>query len=154
MSKQEWFDILQQKYGAAYETRIGTRHGMKCFEIVNPNWEENIYVVEENESELTFHFSYQHAHFRNGLDPLMAYIDGFLREKLVAIEFFKGEERHFGGSMRFEDIDPEHPILLVKQCGYKTDQEVERFRQRFKQESWHCRIRCWNPRKNMDLNLP
>lgn len=134
------------------QTEMWVRKGVLTFVIVNPHWDENI-TVESLHNELTFYFSYQHAHFDRDLEGLLAYIDGFLNEDHVVIEFFREEERLFGGARPLADLDRSSGNAVLASA-FKDDPDMlQKIRDTFRGQKLRCEIRGWNDRVNKDMDF-
>jgi len=94
------FKNLVERY-SNYETKIEIDEE-DTFVIINPYWEENI-EVKHRDDGFIFFFSYHHAHFEFGVDikenftDLVAYINDFLGEKLIAYKISENEKYIRGG---------------------------------------------------------
>jgi len=72
-----------------YETRVESIYDRDNFVIVNPFWNENIRVSDED--GIIIYFSHQHGHFDycddmdENIDCLIEYINFFLYEKQLII---------------------------------------------------------------------
>jgi len=116
---------LLQKY-SLYQTRVTSDGDTFSFVILNPNQNSDIVVDNTSgfENELTFYFSYQHAHFGENINALMEYIDLFLTDTSAAIEFFQNGERSFGGDISLHGIDLLSIDYISRKFGYKPSNLV------------------------------
>lgn len=87
-----------------YNTRILSKGRKKEFYIINPNKAENI-IITLRHNKLTFYFSYQHAHFDRDVNELIRYINLFLSDSYVALEFFDGDRHLFGGGVSIKEVN-------------------------------------------------
>ena len=121
------------------------------FEIKNPHWEENIKVVDDG--EITVYFASQHAHMeqmeKNNIDGLTEYINDFLHEKKVVIEFFVGYSNILGGERYLSDIDISMGESILK--GFSDDDAS--YSESLKGCDCHCEIRGWNNIHNKDIKF-
>jgi len=140
-----------------YRTRIESIDGRDYFVIVNPSWDENIRVSEED--GIVFFFSNQHAHFDycddidENIDCLIEYINAFLHEKQVSIEFFQGDTDLFGGSRRLDDLDMSSGKSLLRNF---TDDNKSLYKIIYKQLkglNCRCSIRAWDSTYNKDIDF-
>ncbi|MCL2153658.1 MAG: hypothetical protein FWH57_12015 [Oscillospiraceae bacterium] len=140
-----------------HETRIETIEGIEYFVIVNPFWEEDIRVLDQN--GIIFRFSYQHAHFDccedidEDIDELIEYIDEFIEKERVALDFFQGKTDLFGGSRKREEIDTSSGIALLKSFFKENDTFYELFYKRMQGAECRCSIRGWNNAHNEDIDF-
>lgn len=112
-------EMLIQKY-IYYQTRVSVDGNYFEFVILNPNHKNNIVINNSSgyENELTFYFSYHHAHFGTDFDALIAYIDSFLTESKGALQFFRNGERAFGRDVLLIGADLLSVDPLLKHFGY------------------------------------
>ena len=144
---------LTERY-SKFETKTETINGIDYFVIVNPHWEENIRVSDED--GIIFFFSTQHAHFDycgsddENIDYLVEYIDDFIDGRQVAIEFFEGDNAIFGGSRYLGDINTLSAEEVYK-CFVGGDQPLDDVL--CKQPKSRCSIRGWDAIHNKDIDF-
>jgi hypothetical protein len=146
----DFFDKLSAVYNK-YNTQISLQNDIPQFEIINPHKQENI-IVTSCDDELTFYFSYQHAHFQNDIKELISYIDCFLSDEYVALEFFDGENNLFGGGVSLQDID----IFSVNELAARFGYNLETFDYIINQSK--CRVIsykacCWSGLYDADVTI-
>ena len=151
------FVRLAEVYGE-YQTRIESIDGIDYFVIINPFWDENIKISEED--GIIFFFSYQHAHFDyygadidKNIDCLIEYINDFLDEQLVVVEFFQEDAAVFGGSRYLNDIDVSSGESMLKSFAGDNITLYEHFREQLKGSNCRCLIRGWNNVCNKDIEF-
>lgn len=135
------FDKLSVVY-KKYNTRISLQNEILQFEIINPHKQENI-TVTNCDDELIFYFSYQHAHFRNEIDELISYINCFLSDEYVALEFFDGDKDLFGGGVSLQDVDVFSVNEIVAHFNYNL-KSLDYYMNRSKRKIISYKIRCWS----------
>ncbi len=152
----ELFSKLTEVY-KSYNTKIEKINGFDCFVIINPFGGDNIQVFDDD--GILFSFSYQHAHFDYGEDKdenmeyLMDYVNDFLDEKQVVIEFFQGDINLFGGSRYIEDIDSSSGESLLRSFSGDDNSLYEALYKQVKGVSCSCSIRGWNDKDNKDIEF-
>ena len=153
----ELFTKLTEAY-KDYETRTELENGVNYFVIVNPFGGENIQISDED--GIIFFFSCQHAHFDfyddidDNIDCLIEYINSFLHEKQVAIEFFQGDINLFGGSRCLDDLDMSSGETLLKSfAGDDFSSLHEHFYKQMKDQNCRCSIRGWDSTCNKDIDF-
>ncbi len=112
--------------------------------IVNPNYDENI-TVYDDEYEYIVCFSFQHCHFDDE-DDIIEWIHSIIFNNTLAIEFFKNEQRCFGG-----EID-------AKELQYLTYEKLERFTgyygtAKLLDVADSFKIRGWDNKNNLDCTI-
>jgi len=144
-------DKLKSIY-TKYEFKISNINNTNIFEIINPFKNGNISVYLD-EDDLTFYFSSQHCHFHNDFDGLVEYIDGFLSEKYVAIEFYISGKDSCGGSLDITEVDFSSPISIAK-CFFKTNEITQNwFIEQFKNDKYQYKIRSWSGSKDLNADI-
>ena len=140
-----------------YETKIESKNDGNYFVIVNPFWDENIQISDED--GIIFFFSFQHAHFDycdnidDNIDCLIEYINAFLEEDRVAIEFLRGSTNLFGGDRSQDDIDITSGESLLKSFAGDDAELYESFCDQVKGSRCRCSIRGWNSAANKDIDF-
>jgi len=151
----ELFEKLKEVY-KEYEMRIEYSNDTNHFVIINPYWEENIRI--SNEDGIIFLFSFQHAHFDycdnidENIDDLIEYINTFLDGKQVVIEFLQGDINLFGGGRYLDGIDMSSGELLLK--SFTGDNSL--YGIIYEQiKGLHCRsaVRGWNSVSNKAIDF-
>lgn len=152
----ELFDRLTDTY-TGYETRIESGNGKECFLIVNPFWDANISVSYED--GIIFRFCFQHAHFDGcddmdkNIDSLVEYINTFLNDKQVAVEFFQGERNLFGGSRYLDDINISSGESMLRSFAGDNASLYDELHQHVKGLNCRCSIRGWSRAINKDIDF-
>lgn len=134
--------MLENRY-SNFDIIKETKEEYESIEIINPFQDENISVdfINSNDyKELTFYFSYQHAHFGEDIDGLIDYIDLFLADDLAAIEFFDGERNCFGGAILLNQVNPLSASNLASQFGQSINYLL----------GLNYKIRTWSGKKDFD----
>jgi len=141
-----------------YEIWLESEVGIDYIVIVNPFGGENIRISDED--GIIFFFSYHHAHFDYGvdiddnIDCLVDYINSFLYERHVAIEFFHGDTNLFGGSRSLDDIDASSGETLLKSfTGDNFSSLQKHFYEQLRGINCHCSIRGWDIAYNKDIDF-
>lgn len=137
----EYFDKLSAVYNK-YNIRISLQNDIPQFEVINPHKPENI-IVTDCDDELTFHFSYQHAHFQNDINELISYIDRFLSDEYVALEFFDEEKDMFGGGVSLQEVDIFSANEIAARFGYNLE-IIDYYINRSKSKVISYKARCWS----------
>lgn len=91
-------------YFSAYAVRFSEDESI--LEIINPFDNENIkieYVPEDEWTPYILYFSFQHWHL-NDEENIIEIIRDIIDGKLLSIEFFKGDQRCFGGDVEAQDL--------------------------------------------------
>jgi hypothetical protein len=146
------FTKLKQVF-CDYDTCVATNNNVQTFEIVNPNWEENIRVVTE-ENGFIFFFAYQHAHFDyDDVDNLISYVRDYLSEQRVSIEFFCEDDALFGGDSYLNNIDFSSGESLLRSFTGENDDLYMHIIEGFIGRNCCCKIRCWNDKNNQDIEF-
>lgn len=152
----ELFNKLAETY-ASYETKIESVNGTDNFIIINPFWDENIRVSFED--GIIFFFSFQHAHFDYcddldaNIDCLVEYINAFLSEKQVAVEFFQETTNLFGGSRCLDEMNLSSGKALLQSFAGDNTTLYETLYKQVKGMDCHCAIRGWNSASNKDIEI-
>ncbi|MDD2477166.1 MAG: hypothetical protein PHI32_14815 [Dysgonamonadaceae bacterium] len=143
----DFFKKLSSVY-KKYNTKISLKDGIKEFEIINPNKDGSITVLLSDD-ELTFYFSYQHTHFHNDIDKLIEYINLFLSDSYVALEFFDGDRRLFGGGVSLQDVNIFSADEIAKRFGYNED-SFNWYIENLKSKNLSFKVRSWSGLKDVD----
>ncbi|MBR5515589.1 MAG: hypothetical protein IKU52_05250, partial [Clostridia bacterium] len=112
--------------------------------VVNPNYNENITVYDDG-FEFTVCFSFQHCHFEDEND-IIEWIRKITSGSTFAIEFFKNEQRRFGGEINAEELQDLSYKKLEQFTGYYGLTKLLDVADSFK-------IRGWDSRNNFDCTL-
>lgn len=137
----DYFNKLSDTY-RKYNTRISLQNDIPQFEIINPHKPENI-IVTNCDDELTFYFSYQHAHFQHDINELISYINCFLSDEYVALEFFDEEKDMFGGGVSLQDVDIFSANEIAARFGYNLN-TLNNYINRSKIKAISYKSRCWS----------
>jgi hypothetical protein len=86
-----------------YQLKYLTNEQGEQLEIKNPYRHDNI-LVYCSDCEYIFCFATQHAHFTD-TSSLCRYIDDFLSDLKVAVEFYLNNRPIFGGDVTIRDVD-------------------------------------------------
>ena len=113
-------------------------------DIVNPNWDENITVYDE-EYEFIVCFSYQHCHFENEED-VVAWIREIIACNKFAIEFFNKEKRYCGTEIDWKELKDLSYEMLETITGYYGVAKLWSLADTFK-------VRGWDQRYNFDAMI-
>lgn len=116
--------------------------------IVNPYYNENVTVYYYEEDDFTPFcacFSFQHCHLPNEEDVVI-WISEIMSGNKFAIEFFKNDQRRFGGDIAAEDIASLTYAKLEEYTGYFGLTKLHTLADAFK-------IRGWNPVHNIDAKF-
>ena len=113
-------------------------------EIVNPNYDENI-VVRDDEVEFTVFFSFLHCHFEDEED-VIEWIRQIIFGITLAIEFFHHEQAVFGGEIDVEVFKSLTYEKLERSQGYYGIIELSDVADSFK-------IRGWDRKNNFDYTI-
>ena len=116
--------------------------------ILNPYSNSNIIVDYEffvstdgldSFEQYTTQFSYQHRHFENEKD-IIQWIENVIKDSLLAIEFFKGDENRFGGEISYSSVSQlTHDIFVEKNGYYNGFSQCDNFK-----------IRSWSGENDYD----
>ena len=147
----DWIARLIEEY-KNYITDIKSSDDGEAFVIINPFLGENIYIDLE-EGELTFHFSYHHAHFGEDIKSLIDYIDDFLRNKLVVFEFYEGDFCFWSGARGQEDIDLSSGESALRSVTKDELSLWEHYYNLLKGVDCRCSIRSWDSLLNKDMDF-
>jgi predicted transcriptional regulator len=98
---------------------------------------------------LTFYFSYQHAHFQNDIDELILYINCFLSDDYVALEFFDGDKDIFGGGVSLQDVDIFSADAIAARFGHNADL-FNYYIDRSKSKAISYKARSWSGLHDVD----
>ena len=109
--------------------------------IVNPNYDENI-TVYDDEFEFTVCFSFQHRHFEDE-DDIIEWIHRIISGNTFAIEFFNHEQRGFGSEIDAEELEDLTYEKLEQFTGYFGLTKLLDVADSFK-------IRGWDSKNNFD----
>lgn len=134
------FEKLSSTY-EKFETQISVQNNTPQFEIINPHKPENI-IVKIHNNELTFYFSYQHAYFQNDIAELILYINCFLSDDYVALEFFDGDKDIFGGGVSLQDVDIFSADAIAARFGHNID-SLNYYISRSKNKAISYKARSW-----------
>ncbi len=113
--------------------------------ISNPLHSDNITVHYYEDDEYTPYcvcFSYQHCHLCDEED-LIDWINEIIQGERFAIEFFKGEARHFGGDIDRDTLQNISYTALEQYSGYYGSSKLMELVDSFK-------VRGWNGSENFD----
>ena len=95
--------FLKERYADLNVIPVEDRYCSERMDLVNPYHHGDISVKyiehKPDYAEYTLYFSTQHVHFERAAD-LMDCIDDFLSEEYAALEFYKGDQRCFGGDIK------------------------------------------------------
>lgn len=85
--------------------RVDVSVDLRSAVIYNPAGHEHLYIYDDGDEyePFTLCFSYQHVHAADA-DDAAAWIDDILNERVLAVEFFRGQERLFGGQIDRSDL--------------------------------------------------
>ncbi|MBQ6020384.1 MAG: hypothetical protein IJL26_09430 [Clostridia bacterium] len=103
---------LALQYGAAFarsgdEIVITNRENGKTIEVLDESYHGG--KPEEAYDRYTVYFTTQHRHYEDFEDAL-DYVERLMRDEILAIEYYRGDERRFGGDIeRSELYDPDPP---------------------------------------------
>ena len=137
--------ILKQKY-SQYPIQVLENGEYFEFIIINSDGRDNISVDNKSgidQTELTFRFSYQHAHFGADINALIQYIDDFLSDSKAAIEFFRYGKNVRGGSVSLAETDSMSPDELARLFGHTSSNILG--------ETY--KVRTWSGKKDMDAEV-
>ncbi|MCL2854764.1 MAG: hypothetical protein FWE21_04005 [Defluviitaleaceae bacterium] len=152
------FAKLSEVY-KGYETKVEAINDIDYFAIVNPFWDGNIRVSNEDLDGIIFFFSFQHAHFDYGDDMnenincLIEYINDFLGGKQVAVEFFQEGIAIGGGSRYLGDLDMSSGESLLRSFAGDNVVFYESVYNDAKGLACCCSIRGWNNADNKDVDF-
>jgi len=142
-----------------YETRVETIDDIDYFVIVNPFWDENILISNEEIDGIIFFFSFYHDHFDYGYDMnenincLIEYTNDFLDRKQIAIEFSQEGTAIVVGSMCLDDMDMSSGESLLKNFVGVNVLFYESVYNNAKGFACRCSIRGWNNADNKDVDF-
>ena len=152
------FSKLSEIY-KEHETRVETIDDIDYFVIVNPFWDGNILISNEDLDGITFFFSFQHAHFdysddiNENINYLIEYINGFLDRKQVVVEFFQESTAIGGGSRYLGDMDMSSGESLLKSFAGDNIMFYESVYNNAKGFACRCSIRGWNDADSKDIDF-
>lgn len=162
ISEAELFENLLTVYkdrGARITYAPWKQSMIPTLEIPNPFGGETITVESEFSSDLpqvTFRFSYQHAHFEHFEEreyaELLAYIDDFMTGRQVAVEFFLHGQAVSGGSRYSEDLDTTSGEAFFKRLIENGD-SFSHSLSRYHGRTYCCKLRAWDPSQNRDITF-
>ncbi len=112
--------------------------------IVNPNWNENI-TVYDDEYEFRVCFSFQHRHFEDKED-VVEWICKVIESRILAIEFFNKGQRRFGSDIETAELQDLSYEKLEQFTGYYGLTKLRDVADSFK-------IRGWDSFKNFDYTI-
>ena len=116
--------------------------------IVNPLYEENITVYYEEGYDFEPFiacFSFQHGHFESEED-VIAWVSEIIAGRTLAIEFFRNDQRCFGGEIEAEKLQELSYTMLERFTGYYGGTKLWEVADSFK-------IRGWDKKNDMDVAL-
>ena len=118
--------------------RVDISDDLESAIIYNPNSEEHLYVEYDNADEFspyTLSFSFQHVHLPDE-ESAKEWTDAIIIEDIFAIEYFKGEERIFGGQISSRKLVDLSYDLLEQDTGYYGITKLFRIADHFKVRGW------------------
>ncbi|MCL2817011.1 MAG: hypothetical protein FWD39_01315 [Clostridiales bacterium] len=141
------------------ETKIKTEGGVNYFVIVNPSGGDDIRISCTDGEGINLSFASQGAHFGfcaenidDNVDALMGYINDYLCEKKVFIEFFHEETTLFCGEAYLNDLDASSGKSLLK--SFVNDTALyEILYKKIKGLNCRCSIRAWDAANNKDMDF-
>ena len=154
------FEKLSEKLAVKYkdyETSVESENGMKYFVIINPFWNENIRITDDD--GIIFFFSFQHAHFdycddtNENIKCLIEYIDSYLSENRVVVEFLQDGKNLFGGDGCRNDIDMSSGESILRSFSGDNEGLYKSLYEHIKGLNCRCSIRGWNCVYNNDLDF-
>ena len=107
--------------------------------IVNPFCGDNIAVYYYEDDEHTPYcvcFSYQHCHLCDK-ENVVEWINEIIQGRLLAIEFFNGEQRCFGGDIEAEKLIDLSYETLEQHFGYFGSTKLLQIADSFKVRGWN-----------------
>lgn len=113
--------------------------------ILNPLYNENVKVYYEEADDYSPFitcFSFQHCHLCDE-DEVVGWINDIITGKLFAIEFFKNDQRRFGGEIEAEELKDLSYEKLGQRFGYFGVSKLYQNADSFK-------VRGWNKNQNFD----
>lgn len=125
--------------------RMDISDDFKSAIIYNPYGEENLHIyydVEDSFTPYMLSFSFQHVHLTDQ-DSAKEWIDDVLSENVLSIEFFRGEDRSFGGQINKSDLPNLSYELLEHETGYYGLTKLAEIADSIK-------VRGWTGKNNLD----
>ena len=113
-------------------------------EILNPNYDENI-IVTDDEIEFTVFFSFQHCHLE-AEEAVVEWIRDLANGNKFAIEFFDHGRDRFGGEIDAEILQDLTYEKLEQFTGYYGSTKLPDVADSFK-------IRSWDGKNNFDCKF-
>ena len=123
-------------YASKY--RVDVSDDLESAIIYNPHQQEHLYVEYDSAddfSPFTLCFSFQHVHLPDR-ESAAEWIDDILHENIFSIEYFKGENRHFGGQISAADLANLSYELLEQKTGYYGSTKLYALADCFKVRGW------------------
>ena len=123
-------------YASKY--RVDVSDDLESAIIYNPHQKEHLYVEYDSAddySPFTLSFSFQHVHLTDR-ESAAEWIDDILHENIFSIEYFKGENRHFGGQISAADLANLSYELLEQKTGYYGSTKLYALADCFKVRGW------------------
>lgn len=118
--------------------RVDVSDDLQSAIIYNPHQEEHLYIEYDSADEFspfTLSFSFQHVHV-NDQDSAAEWIDDILHENIFSIEYFREEQRRFGGQISAMDLANLSYELLEQGTGYYGSAKLYRLADCFKVRGW------------------
>lgn len=118
-----------------------------CATIINPIYDENLNIYYDECDELTpftVCFSFQHRHLTEF--DVVKWCSDIISEQLFVIEFFKDNQRRFGGEITVDKLADLSYLNLEQFTGYYGSTKLFECADTFK-------IRGWNNELNLDAEF-
>ena len=135
--------FLKERYADLNVIPVEDRYCSERMDLVNLYHHGDISVKyiehKPDYAEYTLSFSTQHVHFERAED-LMDCIDDFLSEEYAALEFYKGDQRCFGGDIKTVLLEDLSLKKLADRMGYKPEYLI----------GFRFTIRSWSGAFDMD----